>query len=92
MRDTARVTLIKERLTQALQPSFLSVEDGSAAHAHHAGARQSGGGHFRVTLVSAHFEGKSSVQRHQLVYVALNGLIGPEIHAIQITAKTPLEQ
>lgn len=86
-----RVAELERRLTEALAPSFLSIEDQSSAHENHIQAKQSGGGHFRVTLVSESFEGKTLLARHRLVYAALDGLIGPEIHAIQIVAKTPGE-
>lgn len=86
-----RVLELERRLTAALNPSFLSIEDQSVAHANHIQAKQSSAGHFRVTLVSESFKGKALVARHQLVYAALNDLIGPEIHAIQIIAKTPEE-
>lgn len=86
-----RVKLIETRLKNALNPMFLTIEDQSRAHEGHAGARESGGGHFHVTLVSALFEGKLPLARHRLVYNALEGLIGPEIHALQIVAKTPEE-
>jgi BolA protein len=86
-----RVTTIKARLTAALKPTFLSIEDDSASHAHHAGAKASGGGHFTLQVVATAFEGKSLIQRHRLIYSALEGLIGPEIHAIQIVAKSPEE-
>jgi len=54
-----RVNQIRERLSQALNPTQLAVRDDSAAHAGHAGAVQSGGGHFSVEIVSEAFEGKS---------------------------------
>lgn len=86
-----RVNLIESRLQKALNPDLLTIEDQSREHEGHAGARQSGSGHFHVTLVSSLFEGKTPLARHRLVYNALEGLIGPEIHALQIVAKTPEE-
>ncbi len=86
-----RVQLIESRLKIALNPDFLSIDDQSKGHENHEGARQSGGGHFHVILVSSLFEGKALLARHRLVYNALEGLIGPEIHALQIVARTPLE-
>ncbi len=47
-----RVELIRERLTVALAPTRLEIEDDSAKHAGHAGAR-AGGGHFRVRITAA---------------------------------------
>ncbi len=86
-----RVNQIRERLSQALNPTQLAVRDDSAAHAGHAGAVQSGGGHFSVEIVSEAFEGKSMVQRHQLVYKSLGTLMQTDIHALVIKALTPSE-
>ncbi len=82
--------IIKQKLTEALQPELIEIIDDSAAHAGHAGARD-GGGHFNVTIVSNHFDEKSLVQRHQLVYQALAELMKHEIHALGINALTPSE-
>jgi BolA protein len=76
---------IKERLNSALHPDYLQVADNSQAHAGHAGAR-SGGGHFHVRIAAAAFEGKSLVQRHQMVYKALGEMMHHEIHALGIEA------
>ncbi len=83
--------LIRTTLTNALQPEFLEIIDDSAAHAGHAGARN-GGGHFHVNIVAEAFQGKSLVQRHQLVYQALGELMKHEIHALGINALTPSEK
>ena len=61
---------IEELLRQTLAAPVVEVEDESAQHAGHAGAA-SGGGHYRVTVVSPLFEGKSRVARHRMVYDAL---------------------
>lgn len=85
-----RLTKIRERLTQALQPASLEIIDESARHAGHAGAA-SGGGHYIVHIVSAAFQDKSSIQRHRLVYDAVGDMLHTEIHALSIQAKTPQE-
>ena len=82
--------LIRRSLTEALLPELLEIIDNSAAHAGHAGAR-SGGGHYNVTIISVAFEGKSLVQRHQLIYQALGDLMKQEIHALGINALSPSE-
>ncbi|MEQ1622627.1 MAG: BolA family protein [Methylococcales bacterium] len=82
---------IRTLLNDAFSPSVLEIIDNSAAHAGHAGAR-SGGGHYHVTIVADAFEGKSSVQRHQLVYKALGDLMKQEIHALGINALSPSEE
>ena len=84
------VDLIRERLT-TLSPRTLEVYDDSHAHAGHAGAKESGGGHFQVLLVSDQFEGKSQIARHRLVYHAVSDLIPKKIHALAIRAYTSSE-
>jgi BolA protein len=78
--------LIKQRL-QALEPLELSIQDDSALHAGHAGNQ--GGGHFSLSLSSAHFSGKSQIMRHRLVYAQLADLIPNKIHALSINATVP---
>ncbi|HEB99168.1 MAG TPA: BolA family transcriptional regulator [Thiotrichales bacterium] len=85
-----RVAAIRERLTAALQPELLEIQDDSAKHAGHAGAR-GGGGHFIVNITSAAFAGKTLIQRHRLVYDALGDMMQSEIHALSIDAKAPGE-
>ncbi|PKM10110.1 MAG: BolA family transcriptional regulator [Gammaproteobacteria bacterium HGW-Gammaproteobacteria-3] len=81
---------IKKLLNEALNPEQIEIIDNSAAHAGHAGAR-SGGGHYHVTIVADAFEGKSLVQRHQLIYKALGDMMKQQIHALGINAITPTE-
>ena len=88
--NEARVAMIRERLTTAFAPTVLDIEDDSAKHAGHAGAR-SGGGHFNVRIVSGEFSGKSLVQRHRMVYEALGDAMQQAIHALSIQAKSPDE-
>lgn len=81
------VALLEAALRDALQPSLLEVIDESASHAGHAGANAEGyGTHFRVRIASPHFEGKSRVARHRLVYDALHIFIAQGLHAIAIEA------
>jgi BolA family transcriptional regulator, general stress-responsive regulator len=82
-----------ERITTLLQdlsPLSCQVEDESALHAGHAGAA-SGGGHYRLHLVSSRFEGLNRVSRHRLVYDCLGKLMKTEIHALALTLLTPTE-
>ncbi|NML24687.1 BolA family protein [Zoogloea dura] len=80
---------IRERLTP-LAPQQLELIDDSHLHAGHAGAR-SGGGHYRLIIVSAAFSGKNTVTRHRLVYEALGDMMRNDIHALAIQARTPEE-
>ena len=88
--SAGRVERIEQRLREALTPQDLSIEDDSAAHAGHAGAA-SGGGHFNVLIVSEAFTGKNPLQRHRLVYAALEDMMQQDIHALSIRALTPEE-
>lgn len=81
--------LIQQRL-RTLTPENVVLEDESAQHAGHAGAA-SGGGHYRLTLVSPQFRNLSTLARHRLVYAAMGELMQREIHALSITALTPEE-
>ncbi len=80
---------IVQALTAQLAPVELEVEDDSAAHAGHAGARD--GSHFNVRVVSARFAGLPRISRHRLVYDALRPWMAGGIHALAIDARTPDE-
>lgn len=80
---------IRQKLEDALKPELIEIVDHSAAHAGHAGNK--GGGHYNVTIVSEQFEGKSLVQRHQLIYKIMGDMMKDEIHALGINALTPTE-
>lgn len=77
-------------LLAALEPEQLELIDESSLHAGHAGAA-SGGGHFRLKIVSSRFEGLRLVMRHRLVYDSVHELMHTEIHALAITALAPSE-
>jgi len=81
-----------ERLRSRLELSFagasISVQDDSARHAGHPGAR-GGAGHFLVRIESQAFAGRSRLQRHRMVYEALAELMPGEIHALNIEAISP---
>ena len=82
---------IVARLTAALDPLALDVIDESDRHAGHAGAREGGGTHYRVRVVSARFEGRSRVERHRLVHDLLNAEFADGLHALALAAKAPDE-
>ncbi|WP_207461778.1 BolA family transcriptional regulator [Azospirillum sp. SYSU D00513] len=47
------------------------------------------GDHYAATVVSAAFKGKSRVQQHQMVYAALQGKMGGQLHALMLTTTVP---
>jgi BolA protein len=75
---------IEQKLRDAFDPIEIDVIDQSAAHAGHAGAA-SGGGHYRVILVSQAFEGQNQVQRQRRVYEILADEMRSSIHALSMT-------
>ena len=91
MNDTPRASAaqIEQRLRQGLQPEYLEVQDDSAQHAGHAGARE--GGHYTVRVVSERFRGLTRVARHRLVYDLMAELMRQGILALAIDAKAPGE-
>lgn len=86
-----RVELIRVRLNKAFEPAQLDIVDDSHQHVGHAGAA-SGGGHFTVSIVSEKFRDHSTLERHRMVYQAVDDLMPAEIHALSIKALTPEEQ
>jgi BolA protein len=81
---------IQALLSAGLEPLECALDDESHLHAGHAGAA-SGGGHYRLRLVSARFEGLNKVARHRLVYDCLSDMMTKDIHALAMTLLTPAE-
>jgi stress-induced morphogen len=74
---------VRARIQAALPDADVSVIDTTG-----------GGDHFDATVVSAAFSGKGAVDRHRLIYAALNDAItgpGAPIHALALTTATPEE-
>ncbi len=89
-------TIIREKLTAALDPVRLEIEDDSWRHAghHHEGgmdAKPGGESHFNLTAVSAAFRGLGRVQRQRAVNAALSEELAGPVHALSIRALTPEE-
>lgn len=68
---------VRDFIAQGLDCSHLQVEGD--------------GRHFFATIVSAEFEGKSRVARHQQVYRALGDRMREQIHALSMKTLTPAE-
>ena len=47
------------------------------------------GNHYAANVVSTAFAGKSRVQQHQMVYQALKGRMGNELHALALQTSPP---
>ena len=50
------------------------------------------GNHYQAHVISPAFRGRSRVQQHQMVYEALGGRMGGELHALALTTAVPGDQ
>ena len=66
--------LIKEAITDAEVEIVALVDDGD---------------HYQAKVASVSFAGKSRVQQHKMVYDALGGRMGGELHALQLSTSVP---
>jgi BolA protein len=82
---------IRAKLEAAFSPQTLDVRDESASHKGHAGWRDGGETHFRVTIVSSRFEGLTRVERHRRVHETLDAELKDRVHALALTLLTPAE-
>jgi BolA family transcriptional regulator, general stress-responsive regulator len=80
--NTSRIEWMQKQLA-CLEPTFLHINDDSYKHIGHEGAKN-GAGHFTVEISSSHFNEKSLIESHRLVYQALSLAIPHEIHALKI--------
>ena len=78
---------VKARLVEHLSPTILEVSNESSMHNVPAGSET----HLKVLVVSAAFAGRSSVERHRLVYDALGGEFRDGLHALSVTSRSPEE-
>ena len=85
-----RVAAIRACLEARFEPIALDVQDDSARHVGHEGAKD-GRGHFSVRVVSAAFRGLPALARHRAVYSALGEMMQTDIHALAIDARAPEE-
>ena len=84
----AKADTIEQKLTNALMPKEIDVQDVSHKHAGHAGWREGGGTHFEVTIKAAAFSGKSRLQRHRMVNEILADDLAKSIHALELHLST----
>ena len=82
---------IRAKLAAGLTPVALDIQDESAKHAGHAGARPGGETHFDIYVVAAAFQGQSRVARQRMVYRLLGDEIAAGVHALAMTTLTPDE-
>lgn len=84
-------TEIREKLMIGLEPSRLDVVNESELHAGHRSSPGTGESHFRVTIVSPRFAGKSRVERHRMVNEILAEELAGKVHALALHTYAPGE-
>ena len=82
---------IHDKLTSAFAPVRLEIEDDSARHHGHAGARPGGESHFNVVIESTAFAGAPRIARQRMVYHALAEELAGPVHALSVKALAPGE-
>ena len=80
-------TQIEENLGKELQPQWLEVSNESHMHSVPPNSET----HFKVVIVSAQFDGKRKVARHQRVYAALQAQLDAGVHALALHTYSPEE-
>ena len=83
---------IREKLLRTFQPTRLDVINESHLHAGHRTSPGTGESHFRVSMVSAAFAGKSRLQRHRLVNETLAAELAGQGHALALELNAPGEK
>jgi stress-induced morphogen len=69
---------IERLIREALPDAQVTIED-----------LRGDGDHYAAHVVSPAFKGKSRVQQHQMVYQALRGRMGNELHALALQTSAP---
>lgn len=67
------ITQIEQMIREALPDAKVEIQDLAGD-----------GDHYSATVVSSAFRGKSRIQQHQMVYGALKGRMGGELHALKL--------
>lgn len=75
---------IRTRLEAEFRPTRLDVVDESERHRGHAGYREGGESHFRVTIASPAFGPMTRIERHRAVHEALGRDLVGRIHALAL--------
>jgi acid stress-induced BolA-like protein IbaG/YrbA len=76
--DVMEAEEVQKLIEAGLPGALVSVEDTTG-----------GGDHFEALVVSNAFEGKSLVERHQVVYAALGDAMRQRVHALALKTLTP---
>ena len=73
-----QATVIEQMIKEAIPDAEVTIED-----------LRGDGDHYAALVVSEQFKGKSRIAQHQIVYDALQGKMGGELHALALQTATP---
>ena len=68
---------LEKYIKNSIPDSIITIED-----------LRGDGDHYKATVVSKSFEGKSKIEQHKMVYDSLKGKMGNELHALMLKTKT----
>ena len=71
-------TEIEQMIKEALPDAEIVIED-----------LRGDGDHYAARIISSAFKGKTRIQQHQIVYAALKGKMGGQLHALALTTEAP---
>lgn len=83
--------IMRQKLSDALDPAELEIVDESHRHVGHAGHDGRGESHFQLRIVSPAFVGQSRIERQRMVYKVLASEMAGRVHALGLTTLTPDE-
>jgi len=88
-------TSMRSKLAALLSPVDLAIQNDSWKHRHHSAMQNVEDNtetHFSVSVVSEAFKGKTTMQRHRMIYAALSEeFTSKGLHALSLKTKTPEE-
>ena len=75
-----KATEIEELILQTFPNAKVTIED-----------LRGDGDHYAAQIIDEEFRGKSRVQQHQMIYNAMGGRVGKELHALALNTSAPKE-
>ena len=75
-----KATEIEELILQTFPNAKVTIED-----------LRGDGDHYAAQIIAEEFRGKSRVQQHQMIYNAMGGRVGKELHALALNTSAPKE-
>ena len=86
--EKSPIACIRMQLESCFHPTELEITDDFDKHIGHP---HMGAGHYSVRIVAPEFSSLLLIQRHRMIYAALENLLRTDIHALSIKALAPGE-